>query len=1710
MQVFNINDAYFKYMKCLSGITYQFVNQLSDIYQMNLMVGTNYCIYCMYNEFDIINNFMNNLYQVDVCSTKNIDITQKYYKIDDVPLKTKHRVILVGQTDTKENNVYNVDSRGYLTVSDDLRSGNTWRYKAYVKLGNNKGKQFHLKNVGNRFPIGYPSSENENKEFLDGHGYIIKNYFNYNLFQTVDNIVPKLIFTDYELARISVDLDENSYPLNLWEGFEFPIIYSGGKIEIIYHNSDIETINVVENQENLYYYDNYIIGTSPNIFSNLSEPLLSGSTMNIINIDINSEEISQLLSSENYGPETWVTVNNDIYTGTTEGDYIRIVFRGTTTMSYNTFVKRKCSYSGNTYLVLKDYIPDDVLNGCVSTDTYNFRNLTYATEYNETERYWNIYSPSSYFYSGLTNGSFVNFGGITHVTTSYDFYSGAAIGDSIKISMSGNTSTELYTKIKGFNTSSLFVDLNATYNSGSTEPPLQTGITYTVLSGYIVILDNGDLVGYYGVGSTYTYSHTTLLPSGFTETFNCRLGYNVLGITGSTVLILLDDSISDSTIKNLSGTTYNLNNLEYVAKDDIYTVASESYFNQYFQIDIIDDKRYIKPKRYDLNRYFDYDGLQFIFNSNSVRVHGLVKGSFYNVLTGLSGTTNLPLSKIQYSGTSMNGIFYADSNGQFDFFIKGGIYDLIFSEADNPDPNIKSYMPYTINSATITGDTLFIVTLEHYLSNITGEVTDLIIDSNISQPYYSGITSILNLENESKITANTMIGNITGYTVSDTYTLTDLLSGSIYMVCENLGYDLNNGYPNYEIQQKTIYTLTGTSIQNFSLYPTSNYKKGKIHGIVTDVNNGNPLSGVTIYAQIGNITSYSNSGGTYNMDNLYLINEFSQYHPYASHNIQFSKYGFQTLLSGLTIIYRLDQLVNIGLDYQKVNVCGIVTDKDTGEVVSGATIIITGTTFLLSGFTGITTTDSNGNYCFSNIIFGSYHINYSRTDYMSGETLTFSINSPNQFDENISIEHEKGTIFGTVTKIYYYEDKFFDLNSHSYIILPEGGYYTYDSLTYEAWIAVYPGGFPIFTEITSPRLGYEDPTYSITGYPVQGAVVTVTDGIYIRQATTDTGGTYTLDGIRTGTRVGVSSRSANDKKYTTQTKSFIATTGSTNVDFLLDFAYNISGTVYIENGSNLSSEKLVLQSSSLSLTGYSQTNGSYSFSDSRISGGTYNMIYTHSESCNLSGTTTFILSGGTDRILNIPVKKNVPDAAGVITLGPNNNICNKINNYYEIQTIPKATSYNWVSPYGTTIVGQGTQTITVICNQTVINGLITVAGINSCGSGPSSSTNITVYVPIITGPTSVVAGLTSADSYLYSAQSSYPVSAINWYVTGGTILSNPHQWEADILWNDVGSGNIIVDFVFGSCVSSDQKTITIDHPNTIFIPYIEMTTNNLDFVTLSWSATYRYGIQSDSYQIWHKLDSGSWGILGTTSNLTVTYSGNFGSVGETNHYKIKAIQGTNYSDYSNEVYFTVQSTPPGIPTLYLNTDSTTYINLSWSTLSGNLPIAGYEVWHQFNSDDWYLETTVVSSSYITNNVGNVGDINRYKVIAFDSSSNYSLAFSDIKSEQTTDIVSNLISIDIGSKNTRLICAVDLSMNSNYSMSPITVNYTIQNTTNNSPTKTFQIASSPGSIVHSSNISIYMDQSNYPGDTFSLTSEVSGYDKLVVINPPQTLPYNNNA
>ncbi len=334
----NIEDVYFRYQKCLSGICYQYVLTLYSIYDRSIMIGDNNYIQCMYNEQDIINAFMNNFTYVDLVSYYNLDLSQKIVKLNNRDLKSTHRILLTNQDDPNQNGVYSFNINGYLTPTTDLETtGKTYRFGTHVKLDDNQNIEYFLLNSGNTFPTTY-----EEKYFTTGHTFMLKNYFSYNINQTgtTTDVIPKLWFTDYDFAR-----KLNNSNSSLYNNIE---LTSASKLDIIYNN--------------IYTY--FTLTGFVNFSSSNFDYVRSGHT--------------EILTDA-----TFVS-NSDI------GDYLEIFLTGVTFTGdtiYAIFNSTITGFTGD-YIILNEYIPDFVLSGMTDIYIDNLNKL----DSGDWEGSWDIYN----------------------------------------------------------------------------------------------------------------------------------------------------------------------------------------------------------------------------------------------------------------------------------------------------------------------------------------------------------------------------------------------------------------------------------------------------------------------------------------------------------------------------------------------------------------------------------------------------------------------------------------------------------------------------------------------------------------------------------------------------------------------------------------------------------------------------------------------------------------------------------------------------------------------------------------------------------------------------------------------------------------------------------------------------------------------------------------------------------------------------------------------------------------------------------------------------------------------------------------------------------------------------------------------------------------------------------------------------------------------
>ncbi len=206
------------------------------------------------------------------------------------------------------------------------------------------------------------------------------------------------------------------------------------------------------------------------------------------------------------------------------------------------------------------------------------------------------------------------------------------------------------------------------------------------------------------------------------------------------------------------------------------------------------------------------------------------------------------------------------------------------------------------------------------------------------------------------------------------------------------------------------------------------------------------------------------------------------------------------------------------------------------------------------------------------------------------------------------------------------------------------------------------------------------------------------------------------------------------------------------------------------------------------VSGTSNTNSiTVNYSDSAVSG---SIIVTGNNSC------------GDGISSNLPISVNpLPLDAGTIS-GATVVCQGKSSETYSIPEIMHAASYIWTLPPGVSGTSS-TNTITLNYSDTAISGNIVVAGINSCGSGNSSSLSIVVNP---TPPTPII---TRDDDILYSEAP----DGNQWYNQNG-ILDGEINQELKV----IADGEYYVTVTLLGCRS--------DSSNLISLTVIDTTGNN--------------------------------------------------------------------------------------------------------------------------------------------------------------------------------------------------------------------------------------------------------------------------------------------
>lgn len=152
--------------------------------------------------------------------------------------------------------------------------------------------------------------------------------------------------------------------------------------------------------------------------------------------------------------------------------------------------------------------------------------------------------------------------------------------------------------------------------------------------------------------------------------------------------------------------------------------------------------------------------------------------------------------------------------------------------------------------------------------------------------------------------------------------------------------------------------------------------------------------------------------------------------------------------------------------------------------------------------------------------------------------------------------------------------------------------------------------------------------------------------------------------------------------------------------------------------------------------------------------------------------------------------------------------CAPQNATISIQNVANATSYFWTVPAGVNIVsGQGTTAISVDYSAPP-GGLICVAAVNNCGTGPTDCEPIIIWAQSApnAGPDDQTCGLT----YQLTGQQGTPGTTLGWSQLSGpgmAAFQNPTAASTQVTVNQYGSYFFLLEEINGACQRSNSVEI---------------------------------------------------------------------------------------------------------------------------------------------------------------------------------------------------------------------------------------------------------------------------------------------------------------
>ena len=180
---------------------------------------------------------------------------------------------------------------------------------------------------------------------------------------------------------------------------------------------------------------------------------------------------------------------------------------------------------------------------------------------------------------------------------------------------------------------------------------------------------------------------------------------------------------------------------------------------------------------------------------------------------------------------------------------------------------------------------------------------------------------------------------------------------------------------------------------------------------------------------------------------------------------------------------------------------------------------------------------------------------------------------------------------------------------------------------------------------------------------------------------------------------------------------------------------------------------------------------------------------------------------GTSSTYSVTVNP-LPDAAGAIS--GTSPVCQSANGVsFTISPLQNATSYVWTLPTGAT-TSSTTESASINFSTTATSGLISVAGLNACGTGTASTYSVTMdplpsAAGAITGPLTICA---DSNGVSYSVASIINADGYNWSFPSGVTSVNPNNIALTDFSANASSGVISVSG-YNACGNGVSSSINV-------------------------------------------------------------------------------------------------------------------------------------------------------------------------------------------------------------------------------------------------------------------------------------------------------------